>query len=80
LTWTAPMTNTDGTAVTGLTGYTIYYGTTQGALTQSVIVSGATTTTYEFTGLTSGTWYFAMTADAADGTQSGQSNIGSKTI
>jgi hypothetical protein len=80
LTWTAPTANTDGTAVTALRGFTIYYGTTQGALTQSVFVSGATTTTYEFTGLNPGTWYFAMTADATDGTQSGQSNIGSKTI
>jgi hypothetical protein len=80
LTWTPPTTNTDGTAVTTLTGYTIYYGTAQDALTQSVVVSGATTATYEISGLAPGTWYFAMSADAADGTQSGQSNIGSTTI
>lgn len=80
LTWTAPTTNTDGTPLTTLTGFTIYYGTSQDTLTQSVVVSGATTTTYEFTGLTTGTWYFALSADAADGTQSAQSNIGSKTI
>jgi hypothetical protein len=35
---------------------------------------------YEITGLTSGTWYFAIAANAADGTQSAMSNIGSKTI
>jgi hypothetical protein len=80
LTWTAPTTNTDGSALTPLNGYTIFYGTTEGALTESVVVSGATTTTYEFTGLTTGTWYFAVAADAADGTQSAQSIIGSKTI
>jgi hypothetical protein len=28
----------------------------------------------------SGTWYFAVSADAADGTQSAMSNVGSKTI
>jgi hypothetical protein len=66
--------------LTPLTGYTIYYGTSQGSLTKSVVVSGASTTTYEITGLTSGTWYFAIAADAADGTQSAISNIGSKTI
>jgi hypothetical protein len=66
--------------VTTLTGYHIYYGTTEGSLTQSVAVSGAATTTYEITGLTAGTWYFAVAADAADGTESAPSNIGSKSI
>jgi hypothetical protein len=80
LTWTAPKVNTDGTPVTTLTGYHIFYGTNPGDLTQSVMVSGATTTSYEITGLTSGTWYFAVAADAADGTESAQSNVGSKTI
>jgi len=60
-----------------LSGYTIYYGTSQSALTQSVAVS-ASTTSYTVTGLAAGTWYFAVAADAADGTQSAMSNIGSK--
>jgi hypothetical protein len=80
LTWTAPTTNTDGTPVTTLTGFHIYYGTNQSALTQSIAVSGATTTTYEVTGLASGTWYFAVAADAADGTESAQTSVGTKTI
>jgi hypothetical protein len=80
LSWVAPTTNTNGTAVTPLTGYHIYYGTTESDLTQSVAVSGGTTTTYEVTGLASGTWYFAVAADAADGTESAQSAIGSKTL
>jgi hypothetical protein len=63
-----------------LTGYHIYYGTTAGALTQSVAVSGAATTSYEITGLTSGIWYFAVAADALNGTESSQSNIGSKAL
>jgi hypothetical protein len=79
LTWAAPTTNTDGSPVTPLSGFTIYYGTSASALTQSVVVSGATTTTYVITGLTSGTWYFGVAADAADGTQSAMSNVGSKT-
>jgi Tfp pilus assembly protein PilX len=66
--------------VTTLTGYHIYYGTNPGALTKSITVSGGQTTSYEITGLTSGTWYFAVAADAADGTESAQSNVGSKTI
>jgi hypothetical protein len=78
--WSPPTENTNGTAVTPLTGFTIYYGTTEGALTQSVVVSGASTLTYTITGLTTGTWYFAVAADAADGTQSAMSEIGSKTF
>ena len=78
--WNPPTENTDGTSVTPLTGYTVYYGTTEGALTQSVAVSGASTLTYTITGLTTGTWYFAVAADAADGTQSAMSEIGSKTF
>jgi hypothetical protein len=49
-------------------------------MAQSVVVSGASTISYEITGLTSGTWYFAVAADATDGTQSAMSDIGSKTI
>jgi len=80
LTWAPPTLDTDGTPVTPLTGYHIFYGTSPTALTQSVAVSGATTTSYEVTGLSSGTWYFAIAADAADGTESAQSNLGSTTI
>jgi hypothetical protein len=75
-----PAQNTDGTPVTALTGYHIYYGTTAGALNQSIMVNGAGTTSYEITGLSSGTWYFAVAAIAADGTESAPSNVGSKSI
>jgi hypothetical protein len=49
-------------------------------MVQSATVSGATTTTYEVTGLTPGTWYFSVAAEAADGTESAPSAIGSKTL
>jgi hypothetical protein len=80
LSWAAPTANTDGTPVTTLSGYHIYYGSSAGTLTQSVAVSGGTVTTYEITGLAPGTWYFAVAADAAGGVQSARSNLGSKTI
>ena len=78
--WVAPTIDTDGTPVTNLSGYTIYYGTSQSDLTQSVVVSGTSTLSYEITGLASGTWYFGVAADAADGTESAMSSIGSKTL
>jgi len=80
LSWLAPTTNTNGSPVTQLTGYTIYYGNSPSALTQSVVVKGASSTGYEITGLTSGTWYFAVAANAADGIESAMSNVSSNTI
>jgi hypothetical protein len=80
LSWLAPTTNTNGSPVTQLSGYTIYYGTSPSALTQSVVVNGASSTGYEITGLAAGTWYFAVTANAADGAESAMSNVSSDTI
>jgi hypothetical protein len=77
--WSAPTTNTNGTPA-DLAGYRVYYGTQPGALTQSVKIATPATTTYKITGLTTGTWYFAVAADSVDGTQSSLSNIGSKTF
>ncbi len=80
LSWNAPTSNVNGTPITPLSGYTIYYGNSEGSMTQSLVVSGAAATSAEITGLASGTWYFAVSADAADGTQSAKSDVGSITL
>lgn len=80
LSWTAPTTNTDGSALTDLAGFVINYGTSATALTQQVSVSGASATSYTVTGLAAGTWYFAVAAVASDGTQSVPSNPVTDTI
>lgn len=77
--WTAPTANTDGSALTDLAGYRIYYGTNSNALNEVVPVSNGVTT-YVVEGLTSGTWYFAVRAYTATGAESALSNIASKTI
>lgn len=79
LNWTAPTTNTDGSVVTDLLGYKIYYGTSASALTNVVTVTGAVTT-YVIEGLTSGTWYFAVRSFTSIGTESALSNIVSKSV
>jgi hypothetical protein len=79
LNWDAPTQNTDGTPLTDLAGYKIYYGTNAAQLTQQITLNGPSTT-YVVNGLTSGTYYFAVTAYTADGTESAQSNVGTKTI
>lgn len=80
LSWVAPTVNVDGTPVTALSGYHVFYGNSTSNMTHSIAVSGATNTSAEISGLTSGTWYFAVAADAVDGTESPESQIGSKSI
>jgi hypothetical protein len=80
LSWVPPTTNTNGTPLTDLAGYIINYGTSSTNLTQQINVSNATATGYTVTGLTTGTWYFTVSAYASDGTQSAPSNVASKTI
>jgi len=80
LSWDAPTENTNGTPLTDLAGYTIYYGSSPGSLTQTISVADASATSYVVDNLSSGSYYFAVAADATDGTQSAQSSVGSKTI
>jgi hypothetical protein len=75
LAWVAPTENADGTPVTDLAGYTLYYGTNPSDLTQSITVSGAATTTTEVKDLPAGTYYFAVSAYNAMGLESQQSNV-----
>jgi hypothetical protein len=70
LDWLPPTENSDGSVLTNLAGYTVYYGTSPGNLTQSVKVTNPGLTAYAVTGLASGTWYFAVTSYSADGVES----------
>jgi hypothetical protein len=80
LSWTAPTLNTDGTPVTDLAGYHIYYGTSVAALNSSIDVPDAATTEYEISNLSSGTYYFIVIAYNSLGLDSAASNQASKTI
>jgi len=80
LSWTAPTTFTNGSALTGLAGYTITYGTSPSALTQSVTLNSASANTYTVSGLAAGTWYFSITANTNDGEQSAATSPVSLTI
>ena len=80
LSWTAPVDNTNGTALTDLAGYNVYYGTSPTAMTTVVNIASAGTTTYTVGNLAAGTWYFAVNAYTTGGTESTLSSTGSKTI
>jgi hypothetical protein len=72
--------NTDGTPVTPLNGYTVHYGTSAGAMTQTLVIAGGSSNSCEITGLTPGTWYFGVAANATNGTNSATSAVGSLAI
>ncbi len=79
LTWDPPTTNADGTPLTDLAGYKVYYGTESGNYSQSIDVGNVTT--YTVSGLTNGqTYYFAVTAYDTSGNESDYSNERAKTI
>ena len=80
LSWTPPAQNTNGTAISNLAGYNINYGTSASALTQSLQIPNAAATTGTVTGLTSGTWYFAVVSYNTDGTSSALSSVVSKSF
>ena len=80
ISWTPPTTATDGSTLSDLAGYEIFYGTNPSALTEMVNVPNIGVTSYTISGLTSGTWYFVVTSYTSDGTESEPSNVLSKTI
>jgi hypothetical protein len=78
--WSAPTQNTDGTALTDLSGYRVLYGTNPSALTQSVEVVGSSNTGKVISGLASGTHFFAVAAVNSSGEASDPSNAAAMTI
>jgi hypothetical protein len=80
LTWTTPTINDDGTPLMTFAGYRIVYGTSANSLAQTAQIANSTVTTYTVTGLSSGTWYFAVKTYLADGTESTVSNPVTKVV
>jgi hypothetical protein len=80
LNWMPPTQNVDGTTLTNLAGYRIYYGTAPTALTQSVQVSNASVSTYIVENLAPATYYFSVRAYTATGIESANSNVASKSV
>lgn len=75
LNWYPPTQNADGSALTDLAGYRIYFGRSANALTRSVTIKNAGATSVVIDSLTPAVWYFAATAYNADGIESGLSNV-----
>jgi hypothetical protein len=80
LSWQAPTTNTDGSALSDLAGFKVYWGQAQGSYTSSQTISSAAGLSYTVGGLCDGTWYFVVTSVNAAQTESAYSNVASKTF
>jgi len=79
LTWVAPTENVDGTPLTDLAGYRVYYGTSSRGYGDPVAVANPTQSSVEIPA-PSGDYYVAMTALDAEGNESAYSNEVLKTV
>ena len=70
LSWTAPTMNSDGTALTDLAGYTLYYGTSSRNYTNEIRIDNPGMTTYVVDGLAPNTYFFAAKAFNSSGVES----------
>jgi hypothetical protein len=80
ISWTAPNQNTDGSALNNLAGYEIRYGQNVSALDSYVTIDGVGSQTRVIENLTSGTWYFSISARNSSGVLSNPSSPVSKVI
>jgi len=77
--WNPPTTWDDGTPLTSLSGYRIYFGMARDALTAFIPVAG-NVTSGSVGPLSCGTWYFAVTSLTSDGAESVDSAIVSRVL
>jgi len=80
LSWTPPTQNTDGTTLTDLAGYRIYWGTSPGNYSNSVRINNASVSTYVVDNLVPGTYEFVATAFNTAGVESSYSGAATKVV
>lgn len=70
LSWSVPTQNEDGTALTNLQGYKIYYGRSSGNYTNQIDIDNPGLTTFVVENLSPDTYYFSATAINSGGEES----------
>ena len=80
LSWNAPTENEDGSALTDLAGYKIYWGTTSGSYPNSVTINDKDATTSVVDNLSSGTYEFVATSFNTSGVESRYSAPATKVV
>ena len=74
LSWSAPTARTDGSPLTDLAGYKIFYGRMSGTYDHQININNPGISTYVVENLVSGDWYFALAAYDSQGIDSDRSN------
>ena len=80
ISWTPPTENANGSTLTNLAGYHLYYGTSQSNLNKVVDITNPGLASYSVDDLSAGTWYFALTSVNSQGVESVRSAITSATV
>lgn len=80
ISWSVPLLNTNGTSLTDVAGYRVYYGTNPSSLSNAMLVSGAGVGSVVVSGLIQGTYYFAVSTVNSSGVESAPSNPVSRTV
>jgi hypothetical protein len=80
LSWAAPTQNADGSPLTDLAGYNIYYGTSSGVYDHEISIDNPGTTTYVVDNLVPDTYYFAATSFNSTGVESEYSGEAVRTV
>jgi hypothetical protein len=80
LSWTPPTQNSNGTTLTNLAGYRIYYGTSASTMNRTVQLANPGLSRYVVENLSAATWYFTVRAYTTAGVESTSSNTATKTV
>jgi len=80
LSWLPPTQATDGSPLTSLAGFRVYWGDESGTYADIVPLTEPGVTTHVVESLTPGTWFFTVTAVNEHGVESVFSNVVSKTV
>jgi uncharacterized protein YceK len=80
LSWLPPTQNADGSSLTDLAGYYVYYGAAPDSMERSTQITNPGLTAYTVGDLGPGTHYFSISAYTFAGVEGTMSGIASKTI
>jgi len=80
LQWETPPSKVSGEPLDDLAGYRILYGRSSSDLDHSVLITDPATTSYQFSTLTSGVWYFAVVAVNSSGLEGPSTTLATKSI
>jgi hypothetical protein len=80
LQWEMPPSKVSGEPLDDLAGYRILYGRNSSDLDHSVMIPDPATTSYQFSTLTSGVWYFAVVAVSSNGLEGPPTTYATKSI